>query len=316
MSFASFKKILVENQIMVVLFALIIGYLFPQTFKSINRYSTELLMFVFFTSSLRISPTEIFNYAKDIKLLLLIDTLKLIVLPLALFLPASWLIPDWALAFLIMGAMPTGMTIALVADFFKGKTSLALVITAITSLAAPLTIPCIFSVAIGKNIDIPALNMFWSLCITIVIPFILAAIFKKIIPHFVNRHENSFRELSVIAFAILIIGITADTSQHTAIIVTWRDILIMSGTTLWLGFLVWVSAALASWRTPNERVTIALCMVYLNNTLALFVADKFFRSQHVVPQMLMLLLVINLLLPPLRIIAKRLITHPHPTQFI
>lgn len=297
---------------MVVLLALIAGLIFPSYLSWLNAYSTHLLISVFFTSSLRLSFDEILVYTKDWRMLLITNAFMLVVLPFALFLPATFLSPEWALALLIMGSMPTGMTIALVADFFGGKTSLALVITATTSLLAPFTIPLIFKIAVNRAVPIPVLSMFWSLFLTIVIPFVLAMLVKRAVPATVKKFDHVIRTISVICFGILIAGIVAGTSNENLVSVSPRDLLIVLVVTGWLGLLIWVSYYLVKWRTPAERITIALCMLYLNNTLALFVADRFFAQYNVIPKLLMILLIVNALFPPLKWAAMK-VTKAKPT---
>jgi predicted Na+-dependent transporter len=303
------KTILAENQIMVVLLALILGLLIPGPLRPINAFSTQLLISVFFFSSLRLSLGELIDYAKDWKMLAIANLFMLVVIPFALYYPFLPFSPDWALVLLILGAMPTGMTIALVADFFGGKTSLALLVTTTTSLLAPLTIPIIFKIAVGQAVPIPVLQMCWSLFLTIVVPFVLAMLVKRAIPKFVSRHDNAWRQISVAAFGILIAGIVADTSGDTLIALSVRDILIVGLGMLWLGAITFACYELLPWRTASERITIALCLIYLNNTLALFIGDKFFKNQNVIPKLLLLLLVVNVLLPPIKFAASHL-THP------
>lgn len=292
----------------VVFLALIVGLLFPDQLKFLGAYSTHLLITVFFTSSLRLNTKELIGYAKDWRMLLISNLFMLVILPFALYFPALAFSQEWALALLILGAMPTGMTIALVADFFGGKTSLALVITATTSLLAPLSIPIIFKIAVDRVVPIPVLEMFWSLFLTIVIPFVLATLVKQAVPKKVKKYDNLIRTISVACFGILIAGIVADSSNETLISLSVRDILIVIISMIWLGVLIWASYFLVRWRPPADRITIALCMVYLNNTLALFIGSKFFKEYQVVPKLLLLLLVVNALLPPLKWAASH-VTH-------
>lgn len=308
------KKLLTENQIMVVLAALILGLVIPGPLKPINAYSTQLLILVFFFSSLRLSLREIVGYAKDWRMLLIVNLYMLIVLPFALYYPFLPFSSEWALALLILGAVPTGMTIALIADFFGGKTSLALLITTTTSLLAPLTIPLVFQIAVGKAVPIPVVQMFWSLFLTIVAPFAMAMLTKEAAPRFVARFDGAWRNLSVIAFGVLIAGIVADTAGDTLITLSLADVLIVGIAMAWLGILCWSSFYVLRWRTPAERITVALCLVYLNNTLALFIGDKFFRAYGVVPKLLLLLLVVNVLLPPLKLIATHILKQTHPSN--
>lgn len=298
-----------ENQIMVVLLGIILGLVFPSTFHRINAIGTPLLICVFFFSSLRLSFAEVVRYIRDWRMLVIVSAYMLLVMPFAMYLPLRFFSPDWALALLIIGAVPTGMTIALIADYFHGNSSLALVVTAVTSLIAPITIPLVFTVAIGQTVQIPVLHMFWSLCLTIVVPFMLAMLVQRASPRLVKRHNMFFHEASIAAFGLLITGIVADSTGSTSMTLHWHDAFFLFIGLALMGLLTFASYEIVPWRKPSERITIALCMAYVNNTLALFIADKFFRVQHVLPKLVLLLVAINLLLPPIRIAAKRIADH-------
>lgn len=311
---SSLKHVLLENQIIVVLLAMVLGVVIPEPFRPLKHYSTQLLILVFFASSLRLSVEEIASYARDSKLMLWVNAFMLGILPLALYMPAAgliklfgatWLEP-WALALLIFGAVPTGMTIALIADFIGGVTSLALVITATTSLLAPLTIPLIFKITIGQFVPIPIVSMFWSLALTIVAPFTLAMFVKKSAPKFVKRWSEWFRGISILAFGLLIAGIVADTGGASLSHWEWRDAVVLVVAMLWMGALTWGLYRLLKWRTASERLTVALCMIYMNNTLALFIANRFFPNSGTLPKLLLLLLAANILLFPIKQEAKKL----------
>lgn len=299
------KHIVTENQITVVFLALVAGFLFPGIFKPIASYGTYLLMFIFFTSSLRLSLSELAGYAKDWRMLVLATGFMLLFMPLAMWLPPRVFAEDWALPFLIVGAMPTGMTIALIAEFFGGKTTLALVITAATSLIAPFTIPLVFQVLIGQSVPIPTFQLFTDLLITIVVPFLIAAIIQHKVPTFVKAHDAWWRQLSVVSFGVLIAGIVADTTAGSTIVLGWDEIGILMIMLVYMGGIMWLAYIMAWWRLPPERATIALCMIYMNNTLALFIGNRYFSEQQVVPRLVIILMIVNALLPPIRWLAKR-----------
>ncbi|MEK7473559.1 MAG: bile acid:sodium symporter [Patescibacteria group bacterium] len=301
------KNLLHNNQIMVVLLGIVLGLLFPTFFSPLNEYTTQLLILVFFFSSLRLSLDEIINYGKDWRLLFVTAFFMLILMPFALYLPVRAFAYDWSVALLIMGAMPTGMTIALVAEFFGGKTSLALVITAVTSLLAPITIPIVTKIALGQAVPIPMFQMFWSLFLTIVIPFILAMVLKQRIPKRIEAHDGLWRNVSVAAFGLLILGITASSALGTPVTISLQDWAVLAFVLPWLAMLIWVAYHIVPWRKPSERMTVALCMLYLNNTLALYVADKFFRDLNATPKQIMLLMAVNAILPGVKIAASRIL---------
>jgi BASS family bile acid:Na+ symporter len=297
------KHVFAENQIMVVLIGIIAGILLPRYFRPIAPYGTYLLMLIFFTSSLRLNLKELLGYAKDWKMLAMATGFMLVFLPLAMWFPPAVFSPDWALAFLIMGAMPTGMTIALIADLFGGKTSLALVVTAVTSLLAPITIPLVFWLAIGRVVPVPVFSLFANLFITIVIPFILAALLQRKAPKIVKKYDSIWRNVAVWTFGILIAAIVSDTTSQGPIVLSARDIGLIIVMLIYIGGLTALAFVMAWWRSNAEKATLALCMVYLNNTLALYIANRYFPSSRLMTQLVIILLVINVLLPPFRWIA-------------
>jgi BASS family bile acid:Na+ symporter len=301
------RHILADNQIMLVLLALLAGMIFPVAFLPFAPYTTAMLMLIFFTSSLRLEASELFAYAKDWKMLLIANISMLILMPIALWLPFAAFAPEWALAFLIVGAMPTGLTIALIADMFGGKQSLAMLISATTSVLAPITVPIVLSIVVGRSVDIPVLNLFGTLFLTIVVPFVLAMATKREFKPFVQKHDLFWREISLFFFALLVAAITANSIHGDAITLNWMDAGIILVLTVLMGGIAWISAAATSWRSAGERITIALCMVYMNNTLALYIGDKFFASQHIVPKLLIILTAVNLLLPPIKFAAARIL---------
>lgn len=309
------KQLFSENQIMVVLLGIIAGLIFPKIFDPLAPYTTQMLILIFFCSSLRLELKEIIAYAKDWKMLSMANGFMLIVLPILMWLPLVLFAPDWAMAFLILGAMPTGMTIALIADLFGGKTTLALVITATTSLLAPLTIPLVFWVTIGQVVPVPVVSLFTNLFITIVLPFIVATYVKQKAPKFVVKHDFWWREISIITFGILIATIVADTvGSEGRITLDYRDAGLVTVMLIYMSALIAVSYFMSWWRTNAEKATIALCIVYLNNTLSLYIANKFFPDPKLMTQLVILLLVINVLLPPFRWIAARAVELDAKTQ--
>lgn len=298
------RHVLTENQIMIVFFGILAGFLFPRVFQPLAAFGSILLILIFFTSSLRLSLDELAGYAKDWRMLLLTSFFMLIFLPVAMWLPPRLFAPEWALPFLIVGAMPTGMTIALIAEYFGGKTTLALVITAVTSLAAPFTVPLVFQVLIGQTVPIPTLKLFTDLIITIVLPFLAAAIIQRKAKAFVRRHDNWWRQISVLAFGVLVAAIVADTTAGSTVVLGWDEVGILTVMLIYMGGLTWLGYVMTFWRTAAEKATIALCMVYMNNTLALFIGNRYFPAEGVVPRIVIILMIVNFLLPPLRIVAK------------
>jgi predicted Na+-dependent transporter len=183
-----------------------------------------------------------------------------------------------------------------------------MLITAATSLLAPFSVPLIFQLLIGQSIPIPTAQLFGDLLLTIVLPFAVAAVVQRRAPAFVQRHTGVWRQISVTSFGILIAAIVADTTAGSTVVLGWDEVGILLVMLVYMGGITWLAYAMAWWRTQSERATIALCMIYMNNTLALFIGNRYFPNQNVVPRLVIILLIVNALLPPLRWFAKRAIT--------
>lgn len=309
------RRIFSENQISIVLIGLVAGLLAPGVFRVFHPWNTFLLQAIFFLSALRVDFRELRSYGTDWKMHLLTDGFMLVGLPLAVYWPLSLVAPDWALAFLIALAGPTGMTIALIADFFGGKTTLALVIVLTTSLLAPFTIPAVMQLTIGQSVPIDAWGMLRSLAEAIILPFAVAWLFQRAAPKVVKQGDTLWRNLSVALFGILIASIVSKTvgtagAGGVALQFPPSLIAILVATFVYLAFLIWLSFKMVFWRSVGERITIALCMVYMNFTLALYIADRFFPEQRVVPKLVVILLFLNLMLPVFKVAAARVVKAP------
>lgn len=309
------RHLLSENQISIVLIGLVAGLIAPGVFRVFHPWNTLLLQIIFFLSALRVNFKDIKEYSVDWKMHLLTDGFMLVFLPLAVYYPMSLLAPDWALAFLIALAGPTGMTIALIADFFGGKTSLALIIVLTTSVLAPFTIPAVMQITIGRDVPIDALGMLRSLAEAIIIPFAVAMLFQRFAPKLVVKGDPLWRTSSVVFFGILIASIVSKTvgaggTGGVTIDVSWTTVGVLAAAFLGIAFLIWLSYRMVYWRSVAERITIALCMVYMNFTLSLYIADRFFPEQRVVPKLVVILLILNLMLPFFKVAAARLVHQP------
>ncbi len=304
------RKLVVENQISVVLAGIVAGILVPGLFEPLHNWNTLFLQLIFFFSALRVDMRELTRYARDTKMDVLVSVFHLIIFPVLVFLPLQLVAPDWSLAFLITLSVPTGMTIALMADYFGGKTSLAIVITIMTSVLAPFTMPVLFSLLVGRTIPIDSFGMLRDLLWAIVLPFALAWLLHRSQPKIVERGANLWRTASIVLFGILIASIVSKTGgQEGALTLTLsaRTLVMIGVSALLMVGLVYLSYRMVFWRSVSERMTIALCMVYLNNTLSLYIADRFFADQHIVPQLVVILLLLNAMLPGFKFFAYRLV---------
>lgn len=278
---------LVESYLFVLTAALLVGVFVPQS-RALVAWNTLFLQVIFFLSSLKLDWKQFAKQVRDWKTLLVSAAFMLILLPLLVRLALFWM-PDSAapiaFAFFLLAAMPSGMTSPLLVELVNGNQPLALVITISTSLLAPFTVPIMVLLAYGASVYVNALDMFKTLALVIFLPFAVAMIVKYLLPKFTAKVSPKTKPVSTILLGLLIAGAVA---PH-------GDRIIASARTNILGFLILIAALFAFfaalhllgfyaawWKKRHDRQTIAVCLTYMNFTLAIFLAGQYFPDTNIV----------------------------------
>lgn len=139
------------SYIAVLLVSLLVGIGLYKYTIYISPYSTIFLGIIFFFSALKIDLKEAFVYFSDFKMMIVSNIFMLIVLPAVIYVIMQFIYPPLAVAFLILAAMPSGMTSPFLSEIVGGTESLALVLTISTSFFAPFTIPLMMPVICGNR---------------------------------------------------------------------------------------------------------------------------------------------------------------------
>ncbi|MBC8464928.1 MAG: bile acid:sodium symporter [Parcubacteria group bacterium] len=266
-----------------------IGTYAPEVVGEYPHVSLVALAGIFFLSALKIDFHEVRDALGDGKTLLISALFMLVLLPIVVFFVANTLYPEVAIAFLLLSAMPSGMTAPFLTSLAKGSEEYALVMTVITSLLTPLSVPLVVSLMVGTDISIDTFAMFTRLAIIIFLPFFLAQIIKRIIPKTITRIEYSFTPVSTGLLAILIAFIVAKRPEEILALGNGGESLFFLFALTILFIVLHVLGYTAIWwKKKRERIAIAICLTYMNFTLAIDLADTFFgdMSSIVVPTIL------------------------------
>ncbi|MDD5438467.1 MAG: bile acid:sodium symporter [Patescibacteria group bacterium] len=291
-------KVLSESYIFVMLAALIIGLLVPAA-KYLTAWNTFLLQIIFFLSCLKIDLKQMKGAAKDWKFLLLGNLLMLVIFPALTWLIINPLYPDMGLALFLLAAMPVGMTAPLLVEVAGGKQTIAMVLTVTTSLLAPITIPLLTKLFYGTTVAVDALGMFKQLCLVIFVPFVLALIVRRLLPMAVQKIKPASKPVSIILLGLLIAGAVA--AQASAIISlsrNWWQLFVAIGAL----FVFFIATHLIGyyafwWKKHDEKNTASISLVYMNFTLAIFLASQFFPKPEVLLPLVLSILPWATLLP-------------------
>ncbi|MBT6253658.1 hypothetical protein HOI83_00260 [Candidatus Uhrbacteria bacterium] len=298
---------LVQSYLFLIVIALGGGLLLSDQAILLAPFATLFLQIIFFLTSLKLDSKKVFKAVKNYKMLLVANIFMLLVLPTVVYLIANLIVPEFALALLLLSAMPTGMTAPLLVEVVGGKPSVALVLTLTTSLLAPLTIPLVVGTFAGTAVTVGALTMFWSLVKVIVIPFVLAQGVRYIANGKLDKVTVYFKPASLVLLCLLIMGVVA--KQADTIMSGIGNTLLIQLAVLFVfvAVLLVVGYFVTFWKRCDERITVSICMTFMNFTLAIYLAGSFFSDPNILLATVLIIFPWTLLLFPFRYIARNLV---------
>jgi len=300
-------KTLSGSYTFVLLLALSLGVLFSRQTAAVAEYGHFYLGGIFFLSALRLELGSVIEHLRSAKVLLIVNILMLLVFPAVVYLVTHAVAPHYALAFLLLAAMPAGMTSPFLAEISGGNQGLALVLTVSTSLLAPLTVPLVINLLAGAQVAVGFWAMALLLAKVIFIPFLLAQLVRVFWSRGASAMVAPARSLSLLLLGLLILGIVA---QRANVILTGLRSADTLGMLLamTLLFLVFMGIGYVSvfWRDRADRMTVALCLTFMNFTLAIFLAGQFFPQPNVLVPVILSVLPWSILLIPFRALSLRL----------
>ena len=298
---------LVQSYIFLIVAALVVGLFLPQYAIYLAPFATLALQAIFFLTSLKLDMRGVLAAARNIKMLVSANVFMLVLLPAAVFLLANAIVPEMAVALLLLASMPTGMTAPLLTEVVGGKTDIALVLTLTTSLLAPFTVPFVIGLFAGTAITVGAWTMFWSLIKVIIVPFVLAQGVRAVANGRIRRIAPMFKPISLLLLCLLIAGVVA--KQADVILAGFGETIALQLLVLFafVALLLALGYFVAFWRHCAERATVSVCMTFMNFTLAIYLAGSFFADPRVLLASVLIIFPWTLLLLPFRAIMRRLV---------
>ena len=297
-----------NSYLLVVVVALVVGVLFSSSVIFLAPLSTLFLAIIFFLSSLKINLKQVWEEAHHWPTVLVVNIAMLFVIPAAIYLLTQSVYPTLAIAFLLLAVMPSGMTAPLLSEIVGGKQSLALVLTISTSLLAPITVPLVVKGLAGAEIAVSFWDMFWALAIVIYVPFILAQIVKRLKENYIQKVAHTFKPISILFLGLLIMAVVSRQAEViTESIFSGGEALVYL-VALFIFFIILHLFGYMTifWRDHVERITTTVCLTYMNFTLAIELANRFFPEPNILIPVVFSVIPWALLLSPFGKIARRL----------
>lgn len=143
--------------------------------------------------------------------------LQILALPALVFVLVSaiGLPPQYAVALMIVACCPGGVTSNAITFIFSGVVALSMVLTLLSSLVAPLSIPLVtgwslqYFMGDSGTYDFDLLPAVLKLMMISIVPLLIGAAVQRIKPQWSQRHRQRFKRLSGLLFATVIVLIAA-----------------------------------------------------------------------------------------------------------
>ncbi len=179
------------------------------------------LAFIMFYLGLTLVIGDFRQVAQRPKALLVGLVAQVLLVPLAGFAVASWsgLVPTMAVGLMVLAACPSGVSSGLLTHLARGDTALAISLTAVTSIAAVLTLPLVvgasfqFFMASQLAVQLPVEAMVKGIFILTTLPVFLGMVLRWRFAQRVMRVEPMIGKVTTTLFVLIVINTFWDQRQ-------------------------------------------------------------------------------------------------------
>lgn len=139
---------------------------------------------------------------------------QLLVLPLAAWLLAvAWrLPPEMAVGLMILGACPGGASSALITHLARGTAALSITLTAITSVAAVVTVPLVVNLALAlflgedSEIQMSVAKLVRGVFLITTVPVIAGMALRAFRPRVADRLQGGIGRVATLLFVLIVVA--------------------------------------------------------------------------------------------------------------
>ena len=235
------------------------------------------LMGILFLSFLDLDFKVLFRLGRDDILEVAIwSAIKLMVLPILLWVLARLTVSEWALPLLLLGGASAGVLAPFFASLLGSDVHRPLQIVVVTSLLIPLTLPVLVEVFLGHQLTIPFSQMFRLLCLMIFVPLTAVPIARRLVPQVLDQVRRARFPLLLTLIFVCDAGIFAPFSAFL------RSHVSQTLVALGLSSAVAVVSSAAGliigrlWGRILNGVTGAIVLTFVNSMLIIVFASHFF----------------------------------------
>jgi len=256
--------------------SILAGIIWPEYGAPLRPYPVYCMMALLFFSFLPIRLGAILSSVKDSVLDLgCYIFIKLILLPILVFVSFRCLLPKYAVAALLLSGISSGVASPFFAGLVQANISLVLGVLVVSSILVPFTLPALAHILVGKYMEISLAGMSRLLGLVIFCPLILAEILKRFAPDFTAKLSRSQYGVSLVSFVVTNIGVF---SRYAAFLREEPStVLISLGVSVILAIAYFAAGMLFSLGRPlPDRLSLIITFGIINNVLVLVLSSEFF----------------------------------------
>jgi BASS family bile acid:Na+ symporter len=264
-----------------ILFLVIFGsaavaIFFPDTGIIFQPYLLCFMMLLLFLSFLNIDFHALLDTSRQsLARLATMASVKLIVLPTALYAIALFVIPDYAVPILLLSGISTGVVAPFLASLVAADVATVLRMVIVTSLVVPFSLPCLVKLLAGAELLIPLDSMIRMLALVIFVPMGSVLVLRRFVPQTLEKIAQRQYPVSLLLFGLVNLGVFSKYSsfffQHPAQIMVCLAVAYALSVIYYLtGFL------LVPGQQVRERLAAALSLAVMNNVLVIVFSSRFF----------------------------------------
>ncbi|HXG07147.1 MAG TPA: arsenic resistance protein [Nitrososphaera sp.] len=253
------------------------GVLLPAAGMLVEPYILVWLGALLFFNLIRLNIPDLVATFTRPRQLVVLSAVKLVVLPLGMYVLTYFLYQPFALSVLLLSGISTGLGAPFLVNLIGGRLPIVVGMIIATSLAVPFVLPALVYALVGSQLEIPVLHM---------VILLVAALFTPLAGGwFTKRHfptasrfadENSFL-LSLIFIVLINFGMFAKFSSYF-----YEEQLFLLQTIV-TAFLCYAAYGIVGYVTSagdrHDRNAGLISMSYINNVLVAVLAFQFFGPQ-------------------------------------
>jgi bile acid:Na+ symporter, BASS family len=267
-----------------ILISTMLGIIFPSAGQLFSEYILVILGFLLFLNLIQLDFQDLISIFRKPKILLILSTLKLIILPVIAYFVTNQISPKYALPVLLLSGISTGLGAPFVTNYVGGRLSIIVGMVIVTSLVVPFLLPTLVYVFFNTEFSIPIFNMVSLLVISLIVPLVGSGIIKRYLPNVAATINKSSLPLSIFLMDLINFAIFSKFSSYffleLSFVITTTIVAFVLFTVFAItGYFVLYLMNKGSSTATKDKISGLIALSYVNNILVTVFAQQFFGSQ-------------------------------------